>query len=157
MILGGVYLKFPNLPVKSYFQKLSNVTNFTNLAKPINKQLPVVYMNYKPEQYIVECFLEAVKSNPDDAWAFVSKVYSPALDLDELNEILSSCAKFVKWIPKVTYIEDSKNCITRSIYIENPKQNMRRLLHLRMIKEPDHNGQWKICGVEQEECIRTQY
>ncbi|MDR0272664.1 MAG: hypothetical protein LBI27_05040 [Clostridiales bacterium] len=103
----------------------------------------------KPEQYTIARFLDAVMENPDDAWAFVSKMYSPGLDLNELREILTAGAKIFEC--KAMYLENPKNCLTRSIYVENKAINLKRLLHLKMIKD---NGAWKIYGVEQEECAR---
>ena len=108
------------------------------------------FLSYKPEQQVVARFLDAVMDNPEDAWAFVSKVYSPRLDLDELREILGAGAKIV--VSKALYLNNPKNCLTRSIYVENTAINLKRLLHLRMIKD---NGTWKIYGVEQEECRKA--
>jgi len=103
------------------------------------------------QQQVAERFLDAVMENPDDAWAFVSKVYSPNLDLNELREVLGAGAK-IKISPAL-YLNDPKNCLTRSIYVENTTLNIKKLLHLRMIKEPGKSGgAWKICRVEQEEC-----
>jgi len=113
-----------------------------------------IFIGYKPDQLVAANFMEAVKINPDDAWAFVSKIYSFKLDLNELRELLTSSPHSVKWITKASYKPDPKNCLTQSVYLEDPIRNMRRILHLRMIKEPDHNGTWKICGVEQEECVK---
>jgi len=109
-------------------------------------------MKLSGDKQVAACFLDAVKANPDEAWAFVSKVYSPGLDLNELREVLSGSAQ--KMVSKAMYLSGSKNCLMRSIYVEDPQRNFKRLLHLRMIREPDHNGQWKIFGVEQEECGR---
>jgi hypothetical protein len=38
--------------------------------------------------------------------------------------------------------------------VRDKRRKVRKLLHLHMVKEPDHNGKWKIFGVEQEECNR---
>lgn len=101
----------------------------------------------KPEQHVAARFLHAVQTNPEDAWAFVSKVYSPRLNLDELREILGAGAKFK--ISNALYLDGQKH--TRSVYVENPAKNLKRLLHLKLIKD---GGAWKIFGVEQEECVR---
>jgi len=100
---------------------------------------------FAPEQQVIAKFLDAVLANPKDAWAFVSAVYSPRLNLDELREILGSNAKIMAG--NAVHLETSKNCITRSLYIENAEKNLRRLLHLRMIKS---GGAWKIYGIEQD-------
>jgi len=123
---------------------------FPAMKKRIKSAWPQI--NLTGERQVVACFLDAVRANPEDAWAFVSKVYSPGLDLNELRELLSSGAQ--KMVSKAMYLSDPKNCLTRSVYVEDPGRNLRRLLHLRMIREPDHNGLWKIFGVEQEECGR---
>ncbi|MCL2385981.1 MAG: hypothetical protein FWC89_00385 [Defluviitaleaceae bacterium] len=112
-----------------------------------------IFFGCRPEQQVAAKFLNAVMVNPDDAWAFVSKIYSPSLDFNELREILGAGAKIMTG--KALYQTDPKNCLTRSIYVENTALNLKRLLHLKMIKEPDRNGgAWKICRVEQEECTR---
>ena len=98
-------------------------------------------------------FLEAVQLNPAHAWSFVSKICAQSLDLEALQEMLSAGISY-RPVQMATYFNDTKNCMTRSLYIEDPKRNMRSLLHLRMVKEPDKYGIWKIYGVEQEECAR---
>jgi hypothetical protein len=108
-----------------------------------------VFLGLKPEQQVIALFLDAVMANPDDAWAFVSKVYSPRLDLNELREVLGAGPKFK--VSKALYLNNPKNRLTRSIYVENTAINIKRLLHLHMIRD---GGVWKIYGVEQEECIR---
>ena len=108
-------------------------------------------MNIYGDRQIAASFLDAVKANPDDAWAFVSKVHSVGVDLNELQDVLTSGVQIV--VNKALYLSDPKNCLTRSVYLEDPSRDLRLLLHLRMIKEPDHNGgSWKICGVEREDC-----
>jgi len=122
---------------------------------PVKTRQCLVYMNFSPEQQTVERFFEAVQTSSNDVWSYVSRVYSPRLDLDELREILSMDITFAKWVSKATYLNDPKNCLTRSLYIEAAQRTVRRLLHVRMIKQPDRNGTWKIYGVEQEECAKV--
>jgi hypothetical protein len=105
---------------------------------------------FAPEQQVIARFLDAVMENPDDAWAFVSKMYSPSLNLNELREVLFTCAKIK--VSKAVYLNNPKNGITRSIYVENAALNLRRLLHLQMVRD---GGAWKIYGVEQEECRKV--
>ncbi|MCL2048286.1 MAG: hypothetical protein FWG87_06115 [Defluviitaleaceae bacterium] len=104
---------------------------------------------FRSEQLVVSRFLSAVIKNPDEAWAFVSKVYSPRLDLDELSLLLGNCTKIK--VSKAFYLNMPKNCLTRSIYVENAEINVKRMLHLRIIKD---SGAWKVYGVEQEECSK---
>jgi len=108
-------------------------------------------MEYDASQQVISRFLDAVRANTDDAWAFVSKVYSARLNLDELRELLTADIGHVKI---ATYVNSQKNCLTRSMYVCDAGRKVRKLLHLHMIKEPDKNGKWKIFGVEQEECTR---
>lgn len=108
---------------------------------------PFVRLEYDAGQQLVSRFLDAVRTNPDDAWAFVSRVYSAGLNLHELQELLSHGVQHVKL---AAYLNSSKNCLTRSVYVKDKMQKMRKLLHLHMIREPD--GKWKIFGVDQEEC-----
>ena len=115
-----------------------------------SRYVNTVFLGNKQEQQVATKFLDAVMANPDDAWAFVSKMYSPSLDLIELQQVLGAGVKMK--VCKAFYINNSKNYLTRSVYVENPACNLRKMLHLRMIKEPDHNGAWKVYGVEQEEC-----
>ena len=118
------------------------------LAPSVGVAVP--YMN---DHSVAVRFLEAVQINPDDAWAFVSKICAQSLDLEALREILSADV-LCKPVMTAAYINDTKNSLTRSVYIEDPARNMRRLLHLRMVKEPDQYGLWKVYGVEQEECLK---
>jgi len=117
----------------------------------LKRPAPYVRMEYDASQQVLSRFLDAVRANPDDAWAFVSKVYSARLDLNELRELLSADIGHIKI---ASYVSTQKNCLTRSIYVCDTARKVRKLLHLHMIKEPDKNGKWKIFGVEQEECTR---
>jgi len=112
-----------------------------------HKFSPYFCFHSDTSQQVVSRFIDAVLTNPEHAWAFVSKVHSAGLDLNELRELLTTGVSFVKI---ATYSYNTKNCITRSVYVGEK----RGLLHLRLVKEPDHNGKWKIFGVEQEECRR---
>ncbi len=94
-------------------------------------------------------FLEAVADNPDDAWAFVSRHYSGTLDLEALRDVLYT-GRLCKWVVKVPYLDDPKNCLTRSVMVLDTECKTKSLLHLHMIKEPDQYGPWKVYGVEQE-------
>ena len=118
------------------------------LAPSIGAAIP--YMN---DHSIAVRFLEAVQINPDNAWAFVSKICAQSLDLEALREVLGADVSY-RPVQAAVYLDDSKNSMTRLVYVEDAKRNMRRLLHLRMVKEPDQYGVWKIYCVEQEECAR---
>jgi len=107
-------------------------------------------MEYDASQQVITRFFDAVRANPDTAWVFVSKVYSAGLDLNALRELLASDVQHVKL---AAYASSSARCITRSVYVKDPKRKGRKLLHLHMVSEPDHNGKWKVFGVEQEEWI----
>jgi len=126
------------------------IINIKNRQSQISSKKGVIHISHNQGQQVALNFIEAVKVNPNDAWAFVSKLYSPSLDLNELREVFSSSPASVKWVTMATYTATPKNCLTRSLYVEDPAHNIRRLLHFRMIKEPDKNGIWKICKVEQE-------
>ena len=121
-VWGGVLLLFKEIKLKSRFVK-NNKVFFTQ------------------QQQVIAYFLDAVMENPNDAWAFVSKVYSPQLDLEKLREVLNSGAKIQ--VEQAMYLNDAKNII--SIYVKNVA-----ILHLKMVKD---NG-WKIYNVEQEECVK---
>ena len=121
----------------------------------LNRKLSHALPQFKlpGDKQVAASFLDAVKFNPDDAWAFVSKMYSPRLDLDEMREVLAGGSHTM--VSHAVYLDDVKGCKTRSVYVEDSMRNIKRLLHLRMIREPD--GQWKIFGVEQEECVKISY
>ena len=120
-------------------------------AMKIKMRTPYIRMEYEQDQQIISRFFDAVRANPEDAWVFVSHVYSSSLDLHELRELLDAGVQHVKI---ATYLNTSKNCLTRSVYVNDQKKKVRKLLHIHMVKQPDRNGKWKIFGVEQEECAR---
>lgn len=106
-----------------------------------------VRVEYDAHKQVAIRFLDAVKFNPDAAWAFVSRICSSKLNLDEIREFAVADLQHVKF---AAYANTSKNWETHSMYVTDKKKKVRKLLHLRMVKEPD--GKWKIFGVEQEEC-----
>ncbi|MCL2203865.1 MAG: hypothetical protein FWB88_10330 [Defluviitaleaceae bacterium] len=113
-----------------------------------------VHMTHLHDHGVAARFIEAVQLNPDEAWAFVSKMYAGGLDLNALREVLWPGVHSCKWVDKATGGNVPKHFTTRSLYVADPERDLRRLVHLRMVKEPDKNGLWKICAVEQEECPR---
>jgi len=116
-------------------------------AMRVKNHMPNIFLGARPQQQAAARFLHAVQTNPEDAWKFVSKVYSPMLDLDEIREVLGEGASFK--IAGALYL-GHKN--TRSVYVENPAKNLRRLLHLHLIKD---GGAWKVFAVKLEECTRS--
>jgi len=119
-----------------------SITYKRSLATSVGVAIPYLHDNS-----VAARFLEAVQANPDDAWAFVSKICAQSLDLEALREVLGADFSY-KQVLTAAYIGEPKNCMTRTIYIEDPKRDLRRLLHLRMVKEPDQYGLWKIYCVE---------
>ena len=117
---------------------------------------PAIPLNYLGDQGVASRFLNAVLQNPDTAWAFVSKMYAPGLDLHALREVLwatgcTSSRVFTAAGPQRGGRRGVGRFFTRSLYVASPEGDLRRLLHLRMVKEPDRYGPWKICNVEQED------
>ena len=106
-----------------------------------------VAIPYLHDHNVAARFLEAVQINPDDAWAFVSKICAQSLDLEALREVLGAASSYTQ-VLTAAYIGESKNCMTRAVCVEDPTRGMSRLLHLHMVKEPDQYGIWKIYRVE---------
>jgi len=129
-LTGGIDMQFPSLTYKRH-------------------QAPAfgIAIPYLHDHTVAARFLEAVQLNSDDAWAFVSKICAQSLDLEALREVLGTGTSYTQ-VLTAAYIGESKNCMTRSICVEDPNRGMRRLLHLHMIKEPDQYGLWKIYCVE---------
>ena len=108
------------------------------------------FFNILTDNSIAALFLEAVAANPDEAMAFVSKHSAGAIDFEALRDALDNTNQHcTSWV-QASYSSDPKNCMTRSVMLVDPDKNIKRLLHLHMIREPDRYGQWKIYGVEQE-------
>ena len=105
-----------------------------------------VAIPYLHDHNVAARFLEAVQANPDDAWAFVSKICAQSLDLEALREMLGDSS--YTQVLTAAYIGESRDCMTRSVCVEDPKRGLRRVLHLRMVREPDQYGVWKIYCVE---------
>jgi len=121
---------------------------FMRLKNQLRPPTPI-RIEYDARKQVAIRFLDAVKFNPDYAWAFVSRVCSSRINLDEIRELVGADLQHVKF---ATYANSNKNLKTHSMYVTDAKKKVRKLLHLRMVREPDHNGKWKIFGVEQEEC-----
>ena len=108
------------------------------------------FFNILTDNGIAALFLEAVAVNPDEAMAFVSKHSAGAIDFEALRDVLGNTNHHcTSWV-QASYNSDPKNCMTRSVLLVDPDHNIKRLLHLHMIREPDRYGQWKIYGVEQK-------
>jgi len=119
---------------------------------PLARSRKGVYVNIDHGSKVAKRFLEAVQDNPDGAWAFVSKAYAGGFDLDALREVLPH-AHLCRWVRKAGSAHDGAT-LTRSLYLDDPARDLRKLVHLRMIREPDRHGVWKICAIEQEDCAR---
>ena len=101
------------------------------------------------DKSIAALFLEAVADNPETARGFVSKNYVNSIDLESLRDALGNDANPL-WVVKAPYADSPKNCLTRSVMMVDGERNIKGLLHLHMIREPDKYGPWKIYMVEQE-------
>ena len=97
-------------------------------------------------------FLEAVAKDPEAALPFISKNYADIVDLGAVRDFLEGvppnriCARVLK----AQYASEPRNCITSSVAVFDEKRNVKRLLHMHMVSEPNQYGQWKIYAVEQE-------
>ena len=106
------------------------------------------FFNILNDSGVASRFLEAVAADREDAWAFVSKNFVNAIDLDALRDVLGGSEQ--GRIYRASFNRDPKNCSTSSVLVMNPERGEKSILHLHMIREPDSFGQWKIYGVEQE-------
>jgi hypothetical protein len=95
-------------------------------------------------------FLEAVAADPEEAMAFVSKHSAGAIDMEALRDILGTAGRLCNSWVQISYNNNPKNCLTRSVLLVDKERNTKQLLHLHMVREPDRYGQWKIYGVEKE-------
>jgi len=120
---------------------------------PIPRKKCAAHLNVSADHGVAARFIEAVQMNPDDAWAFVSKIFAGGFDLQALRELFAN-PRSCQWVHKASDGFIPKNFITRSLYVCDPERDMRRLVHLRMVREPDKYGTWKVCAVEQEDCPR---
>lgn len=130
---------------------IKDIAPFPAVALPVPKS-GAVCINLADEGGVVAQFINAVQYNPDDAWAFVSKMYSGSMDLQALRELFPG-AQLCRRVSKAG-IGGAGRFLTRSLYVDNAELNVRRLIHLRMVREPDKFSTWKICAVEQEDCPR---
>jgi hypothetical protein len=142
-------LKYPFVHINGN-EKMNNPC----VALPACRTDYTVHVSYLNDHGVAARFIEAVQANPDDAWAFVSKIYAGGLDLNALREVLWPGVHSCKWVSKAACGNGPKHFMTRSLYVADPERDLRRLVHLRMVKEPDKNGLWKICAVDQEDCPR---
>lgn len=113
------------------------------LAKSYKSQGPFVRIEYDQAKQTIARFISAVTENPDKGWAFVSRVYSAGLNLEELHDIFKSD---IRHITGAKYVTHSKKATIHSIYIQD------KILHLHMVNQPDRNSKWKIFGVEFTQC-----
>ena len=119
--------------------------NYPHMKLSAPSTLPMVKINCDPIKEALTRFINAVVENPDKGWAFVSRVYSAGLNLEELQNIFklqpaSICG--------AKYVTRSKNAIIHSMVIGDKNSHTRHVMHLHMVKQPDKNSQWKIFGVE---------
>ncbi|MCL2365078.1 MAG: hypothetical protein FWC71_10500 [Defluviitaleaceae bacterium] len=112
-----------------------------------------VVLNVGADHGVAARFIEAVQMNPDDAWAFVSKIHAGGFDLHALRELFANFRN-CQWVHKANDGHAPKLFITRSLYVCDPERDVRRLVHLRLVREPDKYGTWKVCAIEQEDCPR---
>ncbi|MCL1788152.1 MAG: hypothetical protein FWG38_09210 [Defluviitaleaceae bacterium] len=126
-------------------KRSSMPTPFLKISRPT----PHIHIERDAGLGVVSNFFAAIFANPERAWAYVSKIHSASINLTEIRELIVTGVQPVR---VASYVHSPKNCTTRSFYVRDRRRKVRKLLHLHMVKEPDHNGKWKIFGVEQEEC-----
>ena len=142
---GGIILHFPKISINT-----AGYPAFSIKLSGWSWASDRPFFNMLTDNGVAAMFLEAVSANPDDAWAFVSKNYVGAIDLDALRSVLGTDGQLYRPLIRAAYGSEPKNCLTRSVMVVDLERNVKSILHLHMIKEPDQYGPWKIYGVEQE-------
>ena len=106
---------------------------------------PFFYMD--DQDGAVTSFLRAVTDGSGDAVRFVSKRCSGNMDLSALRDVLTS-NDYACLIPQRNPALNRRK--TKALLLFDRENGERSVLFLRMIREPDQFGQWKIFSVEKE-------
>jgi hypothetical protein len=104
------------------------------------------YFHIMNEHSTVKLFLDAVAKNADEAKRFISKNCIKTIDLSELKNCFEHGG--YKYLTPASAVNG--HCRTNTVLIFNRAQNVKIVLRLYMIREPDQFGQWKIVNFERE-------
>ena len=104
------------------------------------------FLNYAEKEnskYTLKEFLSAMDNDLiEEAKAYISKNYTDMIDLEKYENIIKKKSPFVI---SANYDKEPKNCTTDTIATTD-----REIFHIRMLKEPNKFGKWKIYGIAKE-------
>ena len=108
---------------------------------------PGPFFNIDSEDMTASAFLRAVSDGSGEAFRFLSKRCAEDMDLSALRDVLavSECTCL---IPQKNPAPSGRK--TKALLLFDRENDEKSVLFLRMIREPDQFGQWKILCVEKE-------
>lgn len=145
-IKRGIAVKKDNIfnkfPIKINEKNKKGFFKYNNVDKMSDNRYPFFTVRNKRET--VSCFIDAINSNKyDTALSFISKRVTN-IDFNELNDIFKNkkvCKCVVVYKPK-----GSNNKIV-SVALGDIRNNIHEIIHVKMIKEPNKQSEWKICEI----------
>ncbi|MCL2350905.1 MAG: hypothetical protein FWC55_00075 [Firmicutes bacterium] len=108
---------------------------------------PGPFFNIDSEEMTVSSFLRAVSDGSGEAFRFLSRRCAGDVDLGALRDVLAA-SEYTCLIPQKNPTPSSRR--TKALLLVDREKGEKSVLFLRMIREPDQFGQWKILCVEKE-------
>ena len=108
------------------------------------------YIDIKEDKKIVNSFIDALKnSSTKEINAYTSKHLKAVggINIEKLKQLFENDMKY-KHIENLETSDNSSHIKKHTILIVGAE--IKNILHLYMIKEPDRYGAWKICAIERE-------
>ena len=132
--------KFIKIPHSKFLSKKLNC----NFNTHNDKKSPFFWIRNKKET--INSFVDAVNSNKyDTALGLISKKVT-SIDLDEINDIFKN--KIINKCIPIYKSNGVKGFV--SIALSDKKNQKSEIIHIKMIKEPNKLGEWKIYEIIRE-------
>ncbi len=125
------------------------IPHSTGLYTTIIKDTDKPFFHTQSANSTIKRFIEALAVNAEEAKCFVSKTCMHNIDWDALRKCFETGQyKCLSPTETVMSTETPRFCKTNAVLILN--NDGHNILRLRMIREPDRFGQWKIFSIEKE-------
>lgn len=133
-----------NINIKSKCKiKIKNSYCCSRIAIDSSKQSNNPFFSILNESGVVKYFINAiVKNSEEEAKSCISKFVVDKVDLSEIYSLLGEKKQYKSLIKYNK--NDNKNTISVAVGSND------EIVHVKMIEEPDCNGNWKIIQIDRE-------
>lgn len=132
-----------HMPLKFFLKK----HNFLPIRFEQKSRTLIPFLLTLNEKETMKYFIDAVENSKDQAQSFISKRGFNSINIDEISNLFKG-KKYFKCLLDLN-VDDNDNIKTVTLAVGD-YINHADIIKVKMIKEPDLFGKWKIFHIEKE-------